>query len=155
MTRQHDLGKLLVLPLLVLGFLLVPFVLLPAHAIPGHAELMSASHSTPGHHGEAAVHEHTDDAAPGAAAAPDHEHGLEHGAPHCDAGPNFSAVVLTRPPSSSADLDLVLLALTFAASAALLLTQDAWAPRLRHWLSRPPWRPFGTSFLHWACIART
>ncbi|GAB3685877.1 hypothetical protein [Saccharopolyspora tripterygii] len=157
MTRQHDLGKLLVLPLLVLGFLLVPFVLLPAHALPGHAELMSASHSTTGHHGEEGEHEHTDGAAPAApvgAASPGHEHGLEHGAPHCDAGPNFSAVVLTRPLSSSADLDLVLLALTFAATAALLLTQAAWAPRLRHWLSRPPWRPSGTAFLHLACIAR-
>ncbi|WP_145737345.1 hypothetical protein [Saccharopolyspora dendranthemae] len=155
LTRQHGLGKLLVLPLLVLGFLLVPFVLLPAHALPGHAELMSASHSTTGHHGEAGEHEHTDAAAPVAAAAPSHDHGPEHGAPHCDAGPTFSAAVLTRPPSGSVDLDLVLLALSFAASSALLLTHAAWAPRLRHWLSRPPWRPSGTAFLHLACIART
>ncbi|MDI2028889.1 hypothetical protein QFW96_09715 [Saccharopolyspora sp. TS4A08] len=156
MTRQHGLGKLLVLPLLVLGFLIVPVVLLPAHALPGHAELMSASHSTTGHHGETSEHEHAGDAAPAASVAdPAHDHGLEHGAPHCDAGPNFSAAVLTRPLNSSVDLDFLLLALTFTASAAQLLTQAAWALRLRHWLSRPPWRPSGTAFLHWACIART
>ncbi|RRO14695.1 hypothetical protein EIL87_18270 [Saccharopolyspora rhizosphaerae] len=161
MTRQHGVGKLLVLPLLVLGFLLVPFALLPAHGLPGHAESMSASHSTTSHHGAAPEHSHAGEAQSSAsftdeASASSHDHGFEDGAPHCDAGPDFSAAVLTRTLNSSDDLDHLLLALVLTATTvALLPRQAAWASRLRHWLSQPPWRPTGTAFLHFACVART
>ncbi|TDD10168.1 hypothetical protein E1181_02735 [Saccharopolyspora terrae] len=158
-ARQHGLGKWLALPLLVLGFLLVPLVLLPAHALPGHAAMMSLSNSASSHHGDAAGHTHDHDThlpAVSDAAATSHNGDQDHGAPYCDAGPDYSAAALTRQLNTPHDLGFLLLALAFAATAvAALFAEPAWAPRLRHWSSRPPWRQSGTSFLHFACIART
>ena len=157
-ARQHGLGKWLALPLLVLGFLLVPLVLLPAHALPGHAAMMSLTNSAISHHGEASGHTHDHDthvpAVSDAATSHDGDHG--HQAPYCDAGPDYSAVAPTRQLNTPTELGFLLLALAFAATAvAALFAEPAWARRLRHWFSRPPWRPSGTAFLHFACIART
>ncbi|MEB3367765.1 hypothetical protein [Saccharopolyspora mangrovi] len=159
-AQQRGTRKWLALPLLVLGFLLVPLVLLPAHALPGHAAMMSMSHSASGHHGGAGGHAHDHDThlpALSDSAVTSHDGGGgDHGAPYCDAGPDYSAAAPTRSLNTPPALGLLLLALAFAAAAvAALLAEPAWAPRLRHWFSRPPWRPSGTSFLHFACVART
>ncbi|MBQ0928652.1 hypothetical protein [Saccharopolyspora endophytica] len=159
-TQQHGMRKWLALPLLVLGLLLVPLVLLPAHALPGHAATMSMSNSANAHHGEPGGHAHDHDThlpALSDSAVTSHEGSdRDHGAPYCDAGPDFSAAAPSRPLNTPPELGFLLLALAFAAaSVAALLAEPAWAPHLRHWFSRPPWRTSGISFLHFACIART
>ncbi|TDC92626.1 hypothetical protein E1161_12970 [Saccharopolyspora aridisoli] len=148
--------KWLALPLLVLGFLLAPVALLPGHAVPGHAAMMSLSNSSSAHHGEPAGHHDTHAPALSNDAVTSHDGDDQgHGDPHCHVGPDHSAVALTRPLNTPPELGL-LLALAFAAAAiAALRTEPTWAQRLRHWSSRPPWRTSGTSFLHFACIART
>jgi hypothetical protein len=138
----------------VLGFLLVPLVLLPAHALPGHAAMMSLSNSSSAHHGEPGGHHDTPALSNDAMTS--HEGGQNHGDPHCHVGPDYSAVALTRPLNTPSELGFLLLALAFAAAAiAALRTEPTWAQRLRHWFSRPLRRTSGTSFLHFACIART